>query len=422
MRRALLLASILAACSKGSGIPADRPALGWFDSNANRDALPKGPPAPDERACAADPTRQYIGELFRTGINDVQVNYHWAPIVQSAPRHQPQIALQGTIVGADDSGDDVLGDHPFGTDIDADVKPDAAYAFLAFPAVRPLHTEVENRIFPRAALGFTPQAGDRVLMKGDWALDCGHPPYEAELHPPGFLSYARSPDANSTIAATVIVPYRSSLLFNPNPALAADFANDARFANVDTKPFSQALVADILHVVINNDDRLTASALMVPNTYDKLDWLVCAPLPKPRGARLDASWRFTARTGVTIAQTSYPNDGCVRFTATMGTGYVPMALPYVSTDWPWDQLSASASGQAGQPIDVRQEIINILAQKGIDGSKLNALQPDHPPRIDAYPALTTRAGADKDSPANIDTHADDQPFPLYGRVRVAWIQ
>ena len=420
MRR-LLAFALLAACSK-SPIPADRPTLGWFEANANRAALPGGAPAPDQHACAADSTRQYIGELFRTGVNDVQVHYHWAPITGGAPRNQAGVALAGTIVGADDSGDDVLGDHPFGTDLDADVRPDPAYAFLAFPSVRPLHTEVESRAFPRAALGFTPRAGDRVLMKGDWVLDCGHPPYEAELHPPGFVNYARATDANTTISAAVAIPYRSSLLFNPNPALATAFDNPARFGNVDTKPFSEALVATILHAVINNDDRLEAHALMVPNRFDKLDWLVCAPLPRPRAAALDASWRYTTRTGVTVQPAVYAGDGCVRFTATMAADYAPMPLAFADADWPWDKLSESASGQAGQPIDVRNEIIQILARQNIDASKVPALQADHPPRIDAYPALAPRPGADADAPVVIDAHADDQPFPFYGRVRVAWKQ
>ncbi len=418
--RASLLLGLVAACSSKSPIAADRPTLGWFDSNANRVTLPGGAQVPDEHGCSADPARQYIGELFRTGINDVEVKYHWAPVVTSAPRNQPEIALAGTIVGADDSTDDVLGDHPFGLDINADVRLDPAYAFLAFPSVRPLHTEVENRLFPRASMGFTPQAGDRVLMKGAWVLDCGHPPYESELHPPSFLNYARSQDSNTTVAAAVVVPYHSSLLFNPNAALATDFGNAARFANIDTKPFPEALVAAILHAVISNDDRLQASALLVPVAFDKLDWLVCAPLPRPRGAALDASWRFTARTGVTLAPQVYAAEGCVRFTATMGADYKPMALTHVSADWPWDQLSASASGQVSQAVDVRQEIIDILTRQGFDGSKLSALQLDHPPRIDAYPALVTRPGAEQDSPLDIATQADDQPFPLYGRVRVAW--
>ncbi len=117
----------------------------------------------------------------------------------------------------------------------------------------------------------------------------------------------------------------------------------SRFANVDTKPFSQALVADILHVVLDNDDRLAAHALLVVNRFDQLEWLVCAPLPRPRGASLAASWRFTARTGVIVQPQVYASDGCVRFTATMGAGYAPMPLAFASADWPWDQLSESAS-------------------------------------------------------------------------------
>jgi hypothetical protein len=48
------------------------------------------------------------------------------------------------------------------------------------------------------------------------------------------------------------------------------------------------------------------------------------------------------------------------------------------------------------------------------------LADDHPPRVDAYPALQTRAGADSDAPTAVDLRADDQPFPLHGRIRVGW--
>ncbi|TMA99752.1 MAG: hypothetical protein E6J64_21405 [Deltaproteobacteria bacterium] len=66
-------------------------------------------------------------------------------------------------------------------------------------------------------------------------------------------------------------------------------------------------------------------------------------------------------------------------------------------------------------------LIATLQQSGFaNASQLPALQPDHPPLIDAYPALPTRAAADADSPTAIDAAADDQPFPFYGRVRVGW--
>jgi hypothetical protein len=421
---------LLAGCSSGLSIPADRPILGWSGSSAtdsNRARLPKGFTAPDVHSCAKDPTRAYVGELFFHGTSDIQVEWHWAPIVPGSDPlrptiDQPEFSLAGTLVGADDSGDDVLGDHPFGLDVDADVKLDAPYAFLSFEGSggqgTPLHTEVENRIFPRVALGFSPLPGDRALMRGVWVLDCGHPPYGAEMHPPSFLHYARAADARTTVAAAVVVPYRSSLFFHPDPALSGAFADPSRFTGA--RAFPDALLGTILHAAINNDARLTTHGLMVPNRFDKLDWLVCAPLPRPAGATMEASWRFTARTGVSVQAARFDSSGCVRFTATMSAGYSPMPLAFAAVDWPWDQLSASASAQAGQSIDVRAEIIRILAAQGYDARNMPAFQPDHPPVVDAFPALQPRAGASADSPMAIDAQADDQPFPLYGRIRVGW--
>jgi hypothetical protein len=431
---AVLCTLLLAACHSSDNltIAADRAILDWSGTSAidrNRGILPQGFTTPDEHSCATDPTRVFIGELFKTGLRDIQVENHWAPIIsgpQAGKRtlSMPEISLAGTVHSVNDSTDDVLGDHPFGVDSNADITPDAPYTFQVFrgESVAPdaLHTEVEQRIFPRAALGYSPQAGDRALQRGAWILDCGHPPYGSEMHPPTFLHYARAADAQTTIAAVAVMPYRSSQLFNPDPALAVDFANAARFDDANTRTFSRALVAAIFHAVNNNDDRLTSHALMIGNRFDKLDWLVCAPLPKPAGAVLDARYRLTARTGVNITATQYAASGCVRFVATMGSDYVPMALALKNADWPWDQLSASASGQLGQPIDVRQKIIDLLNNAGFDGTHTIALQPDHPPLIDAYPALQTRAGADQDGPTALDSRADDQPYPLYGRIHVGW--
>lgn len=71
--------------------------------------------------------------------------------------------------------------------------------------------------------------------------------------------------------------------------------------------------------------------------------------------------------------------------------------------------------------DVRAALINTLQQSGFpNAGQAPALQADHPPLVDADPPLLPRAGAAADSPTAIDTAADDQPFPFYGRGRVAW--
>jgi hypothetical protein len=433
-RLAGVLLCALAACSHDQppAIPADRPVLLWYGGAAqdqNRRNLPPGFAAPDEHACAADTTRIYLGELFLQG--NVQVKWHWSPIVRGPDADkptldQPEFSLAGTLVDASDSTDDVLADHPFGLDVVADVTPDAPFAFLPFNgpvfSQRALHPEVETRTFPRTALGWVPQGNDRTLMRGAWVLDCGHPPYGAELHPPTFLGYARPADATTTVSAAIVMPYRSSLLFHPDPALATDFANTARFSDASSLPFSFALQGALLAAAQNSSiQRLATHALMTANRFDTLDWAVCAPLPRPAGANLAASWRFTTRTGVTMTATPIEADGCVRFLATMTAAYTPMPLTHADADWPWADVSTSASNQLGQTIDVRLALINTLQQNGfVNADQAPALQPDHPPLVDTYAPLLPRAGADADSPTAIDTGADDQPFPFYGRARVGW--
>ena len=120
------------------------------------------------------------------------------------------------------------------------------------------------------------------------------------MHPPTFLNYARAADPQTTVAAAVVVPYRSSLLFNPAVALATDFSNQKRFTFADSHPFEEALIDAILHAAVNSDDHLEAHALMVPNRFDTLDWMVCAPLPRPAGAVMRPTWRYTMRTGVSL--------------------------------------------------------------------------------------------------------------------------
>lgn len=422
---------LLAACSStpGVSVPADRPGLlftGTSATDANTKALPKSFTRPDEHNCAADTTRVYLGELFVNGIDNAEVFWHWAPIVGgSQPSQptlgQPEFSVAGTLRGADDSTDDVLADHPFGLDVDADLEPDPPYAFMQFDTrtSTTLHTEVENRIFPRTALNYTPAAGDRALMRGAWVLDCGHPPYGAEMHPPTFMAYSRSADTKTTIAATAVIPYRSSLLFSGDTGAAVALDNTARFGSA--KPFPFAMLDAVQTAILTNQQFITTHALMTANHFDSLDFLVCAPLPRPAGASMDASWRFTARTGVTVNVTRLDSNGCVRVQASMTAAYKPMPLTYQDDVWTWQQLSDSASTQLGQSIDVRQAIIDaIKKQTGQDVSGAPALQPQNSPHIDAYAALQTRPGADQDAPIAITTAADDQPYPFYGRLRVSW--
>ena len=421
----------------GSGLPADRPILDWTGTTAidhNAAQLPADFEAADQTMCADDPTRQYIGELIAHGIKNPQVDFHWAPVIRGKDperKHrslsQPEWDLAGEVLEASDGDGDVLFDHPFGPDFNAQVHLDAPYVFLSGieheagekSGYGEIHTEYERRISPRIGLGFHQKPGDRVLHRGVWILDCGHPPYSTEMHPPTFSAYAREEDAQTTTAMAFVLPYRSALLFSLDLKVAMDLTNTARFDADDTDTFPRALVSAVVAGVTGDIPNLTSHGLMMPNHFDKLDWQVCAPLPRPKGAKLAATWRFATRTGVTVTATPDEASGCVRFVATMGADYVPMPMTYLDAPWDWAGLSSSAGDQLGQSVDVRKEIVKLIAGMGLS-TDASALQADHPPYVDAYAPLQPRAGADQDAPTAIDAGADDQPYPFYGRARVAW--
>ncbi len=408
----------------------DRPILAFSGDTAvaaNQAALPPGWSGIEPTRCADDPTRQFIGELVTHGITDIQVLYHWAPVVPGPdPDHpvqgMPDWYASGRVAGVAESTDDVRADHPFGFDYNWDLQLDADFAYMVPAPGDTLHCEIEMPVFPRDALGYDPAPGDRGLVLGAWVLDCGHPPYHAEMHPPTFLAFARD---NSGVTESVAVanPYRIAQLYAPTVEPVAAFGDDTRFSAQGVLPFPTFLVNAIIKALLGQIDRIEGHLLMEALRFDRIEWDVCAPGPRPAGAQLDASWRFVARTGVSIEAAPDDQAGCVHFAATMDDTYEPAPLTPHVVDWPWEGLSASASEQLGEPVDVRQKLIEVAKAQGFDNADtVPALSADSPPRVDHYDPLVPRPGADQDAPTAIVTGADDQPFPFYGRVRVGWTQ
>jgi hypothetical protein len=395
---------------------------------ANAALLPAGYTTPQGTVCAMDTSRAFLGELATHGLSDVQVNYEWAPVVPGPTMNRPIIAqpefyLSGSLLDFERSGADVLFAHPWSFDVNMDFMVDAPFEFLvdnrpngAYGPME-LHTELEEGLFPDGTFMFTPDAGDRALMKGAWILDCGHPVYEAELHPPTFLAVARQM-GEATVSLAFVNPFRASQLYGP-PELVDDFANTARFIDQRVLPFPAHFESEILAAATTPTKmNLEAHVLLEPTHFDTISWFVCAPSPRPSGSSLHYSYRFVSRTGVTVTPVQR-GDSCLEFTATMTAAYQPAALARMDTPWQWADLSAAASGQAGTMIDVRQKIIDTLNGLGFTND-IPALHVDHPPIIDSYAPLAPHADAALDTPTLLKPMADDQPFPFYGRVRVYW--
>lgn len=436
------LALSLVACSDEAAPPAEptcappgdagiataltRPILGLdpMDEGADRARLPAGFTGPRDTACSADTTRGFLEELADHPVDDARVAYEWAPVIAGANAERPTVRapeffVAGEAHDIERAGSDLPFNHPFGLDTNLDVLLDEGFAWLPHGASEPsdeLHAEIEEALLPGDAFGLPLRDGDRVLMRGAWILDCGHPPYGAEMHPPTFIATARS-EAGVTESLAVVNPYRVAQLYTHDASAVTAFDDDARFAAAS--PFPAHLVNEIALASLGRVDRLEVHALLEATRFETLRWRVCAPSPRPAGASLSYTFRFTARSGVTVSATPIAEAGCVRFTATMGATYRPFVPHRSDREYPWDQISRDASGAGSVSIDVRERVLAALRATGLPATGA-ALDRARAPYIDAYPPLAPRAGADRSSPTGVVGGADDQPFPFHGRVTVRW--
>jgi hypothetical protein len=393
---------------------------------ANASVMPAGFTGPVETVCAQDVTRGFIAELIEHGFADPQVTYEWAPVIPgpgvAAPIKQPEFFASGTVTGLDRSGLDFRPSHPFGFDTTWDFRVDTP--FLELIHNRPgdsndgdaIHAELESGLYPDAQFGIVPTAGDRVAMKGAWILDCGHPPYEAEIHPPTFLAVAR-PEGTDTVALAFSNPYRSSQLYG----LAADttqFSDDTRFSAMDGTPFIRSLTLEVVEAAVGQIKQFELHSLLEATHLDPVTWFVCAP-PRPSpSARLQYSFRFVARSGVTISAATRGDSGCLELHAEAGAGYKPFVPERLDHLWTWPEINSEASSQAGADVDVRQLIVDAVKAQGLPTDAV-ALRPETATIVDEYMPLQPRGSASADSPTGV-VGSDDQPFPFYGRVRIGW--
>ncbi len=394
----------LVACGGDAGLPDEGPPpaltgpLLGFDSAAaaaeNAAKLPAGFTTPQLTVCAADTSRGFLSELFEHGISNPQVAYEWAPIVPGPDAahptiRQPELLISGAVTALMRSGLDFRPAHPFGFDTTWDMTVDDPFLALVYnragDPTNVIHAEIERGLFPDATFGFTPAPGDRVL----------------------------------TVALAFANPYRTTQLYGP-PALANQVADDTRYANSDVKPFTGELETAVFQAAEGLIDHFEQHVLVEATRFQPVTWFVCAPAPRPSAsASLGYSYRFVARTGVTITAATRGDSGCLAFRAELDATYQPVVPARMDYLWTWTQINSEASAQIGFTIDVRKLLLDALTGLGFTDD-IPALHEDAAITVDEYAPLAPRAGADADAPTAIVTAADDQPFAFYGRARVFW--
>jgi hypothetical protein len=388
------------------------------------------------------------------------------------------VAISGTAIDPDDSGDDVHVSHPFGSDAEFYVLPDnqqylslfaptnytsaggVAFAQNDVPGVQDtsyaqaiqdaqvyvsqnggkasdvkgvLGVETDQGLLPDFMNpgGYGPQAtGDSVAVWGRWIVDAGHPDFHTEIHPPLLVASAHPlPGLGETDSTVVGRPYLVDQLgYQTDDGVQHDGGVFDHIGNEVRK-----VLGNGNFLGIPSSTTLEAHPNLLPtfapgDTQIKvMDYVVQASIPSPGpDYRLIANMSFTVRTGITVSVTKLPGQDAVAVHVTMNpTQYQQAPPPANKTTYYDDQLVGGVGegvlGGLGEIL--LSPVTNPLF--GLAGAINGAQAIARGISTDTYtlsvpnPPLFQIA-ADSlqgDAHATVD---DDQPFPIIGKLQLFW--
>jgi len=433
VRRTALVTLLGMPAIARAGGPVTEPAIAFDAASA---VAANGPiPTTNALATCGSNTDSYLAELLHVFPTDAKVTKHWPEI---EPGHL--LLLSGTVTDSSLGSGDLPFDHPFGSDMNFDVMPDAPYAALnQFAAdgteVGPpeaQHVELEEGLLPHRAdrppgpptgqaweemsetnrgnllPGFVPQPDDHVALMGHWIIDCGHTSYETEIHPVTFLAVART-EGDATVARVFFNPYYVTQLYSPDPSVPGRVEDRSRFTDPAVQTFPSYLVSDVVRLLQQTKTHLGGGVLLDSEHESPPAWRVCAPLGTS-GHRLRVEGHFALRLGVHLKLKRDRRAGCVTVTTTLGLDYVAQDPPLRLCALPWDWLNAQAAAEAGVPdLDIRARVESFLP-------------PSVWPLVDNTPDATCADGLIGWMPRSFSHRVTDpdRVFPLIGTLSVAW--
>lgn len=358
-------------------------------------------------------------------------NWAWMQILNQAEEYEsPVVGLTGTTFGCQPSPTDFPFTHPFGGDFECFIVPDPAFVpLLAYSnrnpdsgdyldaknhAIQALGPDVPGTIGLEVDQAFVPAPyqpanGDRVAVFGRWIIDCGHADYHSEIHPPLLLAVARqpklgdgAPDNDRTVSTVIGRPYFVSQEFDflggkrafrdnlltQGPILAPLGAQAQARPDVSGRPFR---------------GKVSLRYVLKP--------------PSPRGSPDDTlfvSFHLTVRTGITI-QISDTGQDSVSLMINMDDGlYKPAALPQ-KNDVHYSLGDLTAFEGLGQVGELLRPFLFTNPALGIFTDHYAAPSPSSPGdgKITTVPVNALPPN----TPVNVD---DNQPFPIYGSLELAW--
>jgi len=364
--------------------------------------------------------------------------------------NNPMVGLTGWVVNPQLSNGDVWFVHPFGFDFEFYVAPDPHYESLlantntgrdgagkvidkdyaaatgsaqsiGLPAKKGvLGVETDQDLVP-PAFRQRVKPGARIATFGRWIVDCGHPDFHTEIHPPLLMAVAtpEPPSLGMPRASQV-----THVELMSRPYTVSQQWSDGNFV--------QHLLVEVGKVEttflgIPLSTRVEAHPTIFTTPYDGRPFvklLVKPPVPRSHPElnrqQLMVAFHFTHRTGVAMQVFDAGNDtvGLILVLGDLNPAKLPRRHDLTVQ---WSQLGDKYS----YVIDALQ-ITDLLLGKFASAYILNeGILTD---RYDAPVASSPLDNQNVASPVALDrlqqgvgfSEDDNQPFPVYGWMKVWW--
>jgi len=333
------------------------------------------------------------------------------------------------------SGADVPFTHPFGTDWEFYIIPDAQYQSLAAPPAPPPHThleyaasvaeakrlfnldvvntlgvEIENGLVPAP---YRVKTGDRVAVFGRWIVDTGHEDFHTEIHPPLLIAAAHATSDQETTSTLIGRPYLVSQRWPGGPGNLGSLGMiDHLLEEADKVPYSS--------------QKAEAHPIILPKAFTgvhAMSYTVRPPSPRNSPSdRLIADFHFTVRSGVAV-QVVRAGDAVKVVVAMNGNVNTRGALT-TRHDVVVDRAALTKMDPRAGELYLGKE-----AERGVLSNGLGAVllargvltdRYDAPVAHSVHDTEVVRVPVDSLSGNTPFTVDDAQPFPVYGYLTLRW--
>lgn len=394
---------------------------------------------------SGDWSSQVVGGTTFDGSNSHP--FEWVSVLNPTLEQDDEVGVAGFALAAEIASQDLPFTHPFGSDFEFAIVPDAAYTNLLAPSNRaPANSNTdsevseaftEGRAFGLAVPGafateveagmvpvpYRAVDGDRVAVYGRWIVDAGHNDFHAEIHPPLLLARAQVVNAQGAN----VYPDGGAITqvqFWSRPYQAAQKFTDGSSKNLCLQDYVENISETLSDIV--------AYPPIFPKPFDGIhlvSFVVRPPVPTPPPAKsvvlgpahLACSYSFTTNKacGVQVQQSISDPNAVEVMLALNSVGYPTLPEPpSTKVNWSIDNLMKQIPAGASALTKFFTDVVSTY-QGAVHGGNLQVrtYNPLPAPDVTTHAVPFTALSTLPRSQVNAD---NTQPFPVIGWVKVMW--